>query len=172
VKVRISWQPPKAEFHYPAGPAPRTAVLVGWFRESSGIRVYPNGWCREARQFAPAAIAGTWPQLENLIATGGQPLERAVIVLTRPGEPLLSVEQRERLWRVFRVPVFEQMIGARGQLLASECDAHDGLHIQAPSFFSSFLPLDPTPCACGQRTPRLIPAEPADRVRAVAAYAR
>ena len=33
----------------------------------------------------------------------------------------------------FRVPVFEQVIGKSGKLLAAECEAHDGLHVASPA---------------------------------------
>ena len=42
----------------------------------------------------------------------------------------MSTEQRERLWDAFELPVFEQLRGFEGELLASECDAHDGLHLE------------------------------------------
>ena len=134
--------------------------------------MFQSGWCPEAEQFAPAVIAGTWPQLQELMDLALNPPSRAVIVLARPGEALLATEDRDRLWRGFRVPVFEQIIGWGGELLASECEAHDGLHLESEEFDASAYGLDRTPCACGQKSPRLIPADVAERVRAVAAYAR
>ena len=59
-----------------------------------------------------------------------------LIVLTRSGSLLLTIEQRQRLWLAFRVPVFEQIIGKNGALLAAECEAHDGLHIESPKLES------------------------------------
>jgi hypothetical protein len=146
-------------------------VLVGWFRERGNVRVFRHGWCEEAENFAPQVIAARWAQLETLIARGLAGPERTVVVLVRPREILPGVLERERLWRAFRVPVFVQIIGKRGELLAAECDAHDGLHVESQTYTPEG-PLEAAPCECGRTTPRLFPAEPAAEVRAVAAYAR
>ena len=166
----LHWQRRKAEFRYPIGRAPRTAVLVRWFRESGGVRVFRGGWCEEAARFQPQAIAATWPQLETLMGLAVP--DRAIIVLARPGQALLTTGQRERLWRAFHVPVFEQIIGDRGEVLAAECEAHDGLHLESSSFQLPPSVTDPGPCACGRKSPRMLPDEPAERARAAAAYAR
>jgi hypothetical protein len=80
-------------------------------------------------------------------------------VIARPGEPRLNDTDRDRLWRAFRVPIFEQIVGRAGELLAAECEAHDGLHIESPRLKIEGLPIDASPCACGRKTPRLPPAE-------------
>jgi hypothetical protein len=134
--------------------------------------VFPQGWDAASAAFAPAAIAGTWPQIESLIPEKIPSLTHALIVLARPGERLLNKAQRDKLWRVFRVPVFEQIVDERGTLLAAECEAHDGLHIQSPGFVSREQPVDYARCGCGRESPRLKLDVPADPVRAVAAYAR
>ena len=168
-------------FQYPIAPAPRTAVLVAWF--SSGrfglgilsprpIRVFRNGWGPDAAAFAPAAIAGTWEQLRSLMRASAPSVTHAVIVLWRPGQPRLTEADRDRLWDVFRVPVFEQVIGKSGELLAAECEAHDGLHLE-----SSRLPIggeyvDAAPCPCGRKTPRIGVTQGVALMRRIAAYAR
>jgi hypothetical protein len=124
------------------------------------VRIFPHGWGAAAANLKPGAIAGTWPQLEALIEEEIPSLTHALIVLARPGEPLLTSAQRDKLWRAFRVPVFQQIIGDHGVLLAAECEAHDGLHIESPGF-SSNLPQDAAPCGCGRTTPRLKPAHAA-----------
>jgi hypothetical protein len=135
------------------------------------IRIFPEGWNAAAAHFRPAAIAATWPQLEALLPERIPSLTHAFIVIARPGDPLLTAEQRSKLWRAFRVPVFQQIVGDRGVLLAAECEAHDGLHIESPGF-SSDLPLETAPCGCGRKTPRSKPAVKPEANRAVAAYAR
>ena len=92
--------------------------------------------------------------------------------LRRPGARRLTENDRESLWRDFRLPVFEQIIGPSGDLLAAECEAHDGLHVE-----SSDLPLeretvDRSPCPCGRTTPRIAVARGAELERRVAANAR
>ncbi len=95
----------------------------------------------------------------------------AVIVFRTESDPLLTMAERERLWRAFRVPVFEQMIGPDCSLLAGECEAHNGLHIESPKFATADREIDDTPCGCGRTGPRLIPTAE-EVVRRVAAYAR
>ena len=164
----------KAAFRYPVGPAPRTAVLGPWFREPRGaqLRVFSSGWCVEAGKFAPAAIAATREQLLALAEGAAPALTHALIVIGRVGDPLLTAAERERLWRAFHVPMFEQIVGDRGEVLAAECEAHDGLHIEAPGITWTGYKVEDGLCACGRKTPRLTPAGSAERVRAAAVYAR
>ena len=123
--------------------------------------------------FRPAAIAATAAQLEALRGTPIPSLRNALIVLVRPDEPRLSEDDRERLWRAFRVPVFEQRIDHGGRLLAVECEAHDGLHIEAPDLAPQpGEVLETASCGCGRTTPRLIAPERIENLRKVAAYAR
>lgn len=159
-------------FVYPVLPAPPTAVLEPWFRSCRAIRVFDQGWCAEAAAYRPAAIAATWRNLEGLLTVKIESLTHAVIVLARPGDDLLTAQRRERLWRAFRVPVFEQIIGERGVLLAAECEAHDGLHIESARFDPGNRPIETAPCGCGRTAPRLKVVEPIEEIRAAAAYAR
>jgi hypothetical protein len=158
---------------YPIPPAPPTAILVDGFRSSGNTRVFEKGWNEEAASFAPAAIAAAPAQLQALLGTAIPSLRNAVIALVRPQDPRLTEEDRERLWRAFRVPVFEQRIDESGCLLAAECEAHDGLHVEIHE-----LPprpgevLETAPCGCGRTTPRLIAPERVENIRKVAAYAR
>ena len=164
----------KAALVYPVPPPPPTAVLQPGFRSSGVVRVFPHGWDAASAAFAPAAIAGSWAQIESLIPEKIPSLTHALIVLARPGEPQLSKAQRDKLWRVFRVPLFEQIVDERGTLLAAECEAHDGLHIQSSEFLSAEQVLDYSRCGCGRDSPRLKreEARTVDPVRSLAAYAR
>lgn len=160
----------KAPFQYPVPPPPPTAVLQSWFRSSGVVRVFPRGWDAASAAFAPAAIAATWAQIENLLPEKIPSLTHAIIVLSRPGERRLNKVQRDKLWSVFRVPVYEQIVDERGRLLAAECEAHSGLHIVASGFAPGDETVDHTMCGCGRKTPRLKRAESA--VSNVVAYAR
>lgn len=168
-------------FQYPIAPAPRTAVVVSWFSAgrfgraflaSQSIRVFRNGWGPEAAAFAPAAIAGTWEQLRSLERASVPSLTHAVVVLWRPGQQRLTEADRDRLWDVFRVPVFEQVIGKSGELLAAECEAHDGLHLESSRLPTDNEYVDATPCPCGRRTSRIGGTQGAALLRRIAAYAR
>jgi len=156
---------------YPVHPAPRTAVLVPWFNESvltnRPVRVFPHGWSVDAAAFAPAAVAGTLEQLNALARDGIPSLTHAVIILSRPEQPRLTDAGRESLWWAFGVPVFEQVIGKSGKLLAAECEAHDGLHIASPALSLHGESVDDSHCPCGRKTPRIAVTQ-----RTIAAYAR
>ena len=157
-------------FLYPVPPAPRTAVLVTWFRAavfppllaSPPVRIFRNGWGPEAERFQPAAVAGTISQCRRLARILIPSLTHALIVLERPGGVRLTDADRELFWRAFRVPVFEQIIGPSGQLLAGECEAHDGLHIEAPGLRIDATLVDTSLCPCGRQKPRFgVQAKPA-----------
>ena len=168
----------KSVFRYPLDPAPRTAVLAACFRQvrfpaSSAIRMFPNGWSEEVALFAPGAVAANRERLFGLAAVARPPVfTHAVIVLESPGDAQLTGEERERLWRAFRVPIFEQIIGPRGKLLAAECEAHDGLHIETSGLRWEGYRLEQVVCACGRKTPRIACALSVERARSVAAYAK
>jgi hypothetical protein len=85
------------------------------------------------------------------------PIEAAVVAFTGICHGELTVLERDLFWRVFQVPVFEQLLARDGRVMAMECDAHDGLHVLDPAApldgYSAIL--DATPCGCGNRQPRL-----------------
>jgi hypothetical protein len=56
-------------------------------------------------------------------------LRSAVVVLTSLADSPLAVHHRDLLWQAFGVPVFEQLRGWSGAIIAKECEVHDGLHI-------------------------------------------
>ena len=161
---------------YPVHPAPRTAVLVPWFNESvltnRLVRVFPHGWSVEAAAFAPAAVAGTLEQLNALAREGIPSLTHSIIVLAQPEQQRMTDAVRESLWWAFRVPVFEQVIGKSGKLLAAECEAHDGLHVASPVLSLQGESVDESPCPCGRKTPRIGVTHRATLQRRIAAYAR
>ncbi len=156
---------------YPVHPAPRTAVLVPWFHEgllsNRPVRVLPHGWSAEAAAFAPAAVAGTFEQLKALAREGIPSLTHSVIVLWRPEQQRMSDTDRDSLWCSFRVPLFEQVIGKSGKLLAAECEAHDGLHVASPDLSLHGESVNDSLCPCGRKSPRIGVTN-----RAIAANAR
>jgi hypothetical protein len=146
---------PLPVFPYPIEPAPRTAVLVPGFRSRGSVRIFSDGWNEAARRFAPEAIAATLQQLGSLIELGISAPSHAVIVISLPDDTRLTDSDRERLWSAFRVPVFEQVISRGGELLATDCAAHGGLHLESSSLAAAESELDTSACACGRTTPRL-----------------
>jgi hypothetical protein len=133
----------------------------------------------QARGKSPEILAGRFASLVSL--SGSVHVERALIVLTGLREGVLAAPDRDWLWSAFGVPVFEQHLGLDGQLVAHECEAHDGLHIvrnnavvelaAASLLLTSLTDIEqPTlrlrtgfsgeirtgECECGSREPRLM----------------
>jgi hypothetical protein len=149
VKIRRPFK--GAHFIHPIDPTPRTAILTPGFRESRLVRVFPEGWNERVRRFQPGSVAGPLEPLKCL-AREEWPLEQAVIVFTYAGGPGISPLDRESLWRALGVPVFEQFLGPRNRLLATECDAHWGLHVVSSC---EGFPLEHEVCPCGNPAPRI-----------------
>jgi hypothetical protein len=150
--VRIRRPSKGANFIHPIDPAPRTAILARGFLETRLARMFPEGWNERARRFNPASIAGPLHLLRRM-ARDTWSFDQAVVVFTYAGGVGLSPRDRESLWQAFGVPVFEQYLSPRNRLLATECDAHSGLHVLTGC---EGLRLEPETCPCGNATPRLI----------------
>jgi hypothetical protein len=52
-----------------------------------------------------------------------------LIAFTGVQHGFIDKHHRDLLWRRFGVPVFEELMDSQGRILASECEAHDGLHV-------------------------------------------
>ncbi len=126
-------------------------MLIPEFRSTKSVRVFAQGWCEEAREFAPQAVAARLEQLEEIDVAP----THAIVVMGRIEDRRLSEADRERLWARFGVPVFEQIIGDRGELLAAECEAHEGLHVTSDRA-REWGAMDEALCGCGRKSPRLI----------------
>ena len=125
------------------------------------IRVFPQGWTEETERFAPASLAATFDQLMAIAPGTATSLTHALIVLAGPDGPQLTDQRRDRLWQVFGLPVFEQIVDTSGRLLATECEMHQGLHIEGADFRLPHRPVwgivetSDGPCPCGRITPRV-----------------
>jgi hypothetical protein len=161
--VRIRRPFKGAPFIHPIDPAPRTAVLAAGFQETKIVRVFPLGWSGRAARFARASVAGPLEQVLR-VARAGWRVEHSIVVFTYPGEPGLSARERDSFWKAFEVPVFEQYLGPDSELLASECDAHAGLHVVNGY---EDLDLEHDVCACGNRAPRLTRGSRIDELSAL-----
>jgi hypothetical protein len=120
----------------PLPAASRTAVLMDGFRRGGGVKIFPGIQRKKLARFKPDTLAGPVSVLRKL-AEGAEDrgawvprLSHSVLAFNIPLQGFLSDEARELFWRVFQVPVFGQFLGLDGELLAWECEAHNGLHIQ------------------------------------------
>ena len=122
---------------------PLTATLdllphVEPFRFDEDSRAFLNRRASASRASAPRhplpvprkidVLAAPARELRRLAATP-RPHEYAVVAFTGVRHGALTEADRDLFWRAFRVPVFEQLHGLHGELLAEECEAHEGLHV-------------------------------------------
>ncbi len=88
---------------------------------------------------APGVLCGPLEELLRLAArveAGKAPpplAARRLTVRTPLGERLASETARDSLWRAFELPVFEELTGSEGEVLAAECEAHSGFHLATES---------------------------------------
>ena len=131
---------PLRELYWPLPPAARTAVLMEGFREHRGtVKVFAGEKRSDWMRFAPEALAGPAPELrrlaelvENRLIGVPRPVH-SVIAFSLLPQAFLSEETRELFWRVFKVPVFGQILSPSCEVLAWECEAHQGYHVAGDS---------------------------------------
>src|ERR1700737_4212510 len=128
VRIQLRRRRAGARFVHPMDPMPRTAILIPGFQETKLARVFPAGWNEAASRFQPPSIAGPPDQVPRIARQGLQP-QPSVVAFTYDGQAGLTSADRELFWRTFGVPIFEQLLSAGNELIAMECDAHDGLHL-------------------------------------------
>jgi hypothetical protein len=143
------------QFLYPLMPCPPIAVISRHFPASDGIRL------EDARTIAaPMTIIR---DIDPQTWSPAYPL----IVLSDLHEGLIMEADREYIWQSFGVPVFEYLIGGDGRIVARECEAHDGLHLEPDSAFplKEDWPGKVTSeaCPCGQSGDRLLSLNIVDR---------
>jgi hypothetical protein len=115
----------------------RTAVLANSFAESDTVRNFSAAASTDLRQFQPELIAAPVSSLLTLarqVDEGTVSIhfpKHGVIALSGIVEGTLDECDRDMLWRIFRVPVYEQYLGWDGKVIARECEAHAGLHVVA-----------------------------------------
>lgn len=132
-------RPRKRSFVHPCHNQPRTAVLAEGFRFSlryKRIEDYRNPRLARLKSESIAAPLDTLRALARGIETGHlwiPPLTHSVVAFAGLVEGPLSEEDLDLFWRVFQVPIHEQFYGFSGELLAWECEAHQGLHINPKS---------------------------------------
>lgn len=168
----------------------RVAAIAPWFHIGSSSRLFLTPDAAEIQKFSPEVIAAPIDVLETLGASDEWPQESSLFALAAlcgVGTPILTMAARERLWRAFGVPVYLQLRGFQGELLARECEAHDGLHFNPWDVIVECRPsgellltslanprhtvlrlavrlhawIDMRPCGCGLTTPRLMHLQPA-----------
>ncbi len=141
---------------YPLQPGPKVAVFDERYRSGGSVVVVAHRQVEAVTQHKVDTVAAT-SDLFNLICALDWKPSHPMVVFSTPEERLTDSD-RARLWQQFEVPVFEQVVDSAGKLLASECEAHLGLHIEVEGPFS--LPdteFTSDLCGCGRSGARLLP---------------
>jgi hypothetical protein len=144
-----------AAFCPPAGPPRRIAVLRH-LRMPRACKYFDPALpylMERLRDFRPDAVAGSYDQLMEL---SGLTIDSAVIIFTATDSNPLTAVQRDLLWNTFGVPKFEQLLASDGSLMATECEAHEGLHVVAHSGLFGPTSVTDARCNCGQTIPRIL----------------
>ncbi len=136
--------PPRAQaqqFSFPLTIPARVALLEGGFRAGRNVREFDadDTLCAEdmawLHSYAPEVLVlALGPALsladrKNRGLFDLPSLKTAIVVLTSLADSALADHHRDLLWQAFGVPVFEQLRGWDGTVIAKECEVHDGLHI-------------------------------------------
>jgi hypothetical protein len=151
VRIKLGRRKDGVRFIHPMDPMPRTAILAPGFQETKLSRVFPAGWNDAAERFQPTSIVGPPSQLRRIAREGVRP-QHSVVALSYDGQEGLTAADREFFWETFGVPVFEQLLSAGNELIAMECDAHDGMHLVGE--FKD-LKAGISMCPCGNPAPRM-----------------
>jgi hypothetical protein len=117
----------------------RRAPLVFPLNFSGKVALYegPGTALDELCALAPEAIAAPLHRALDLAEARMKgladlsSLSFALVVLTDVSGAPLDERQRDLLWKAFRVPVFEQLRDWDGDVMARECETHNGLHLMA-----------------------------------------
>jgi len=196
----LDYQPP---LEHPCDPVPRTAIVAPGFELKGNVRCFEPRDVEGLLKFGPECLAGpadTLLQMARGFRRGRMALptiRHSVVAFSDLRSGLLAETDRDALWNAFQVPVFEQLRGLSGELLAAECEAHSGLHLCARDaviefdssrhcpelVFTSLVnrsqpairlatgwspKLDDSVCACGTRHPRLVDLAAVEKARPMA----
>jgi hypothetical protein len=126
------------EFAVPWDPPPKVVLLAPWFTSNAAV-VLPEFTLNDLERLAPEAVAApveTLRALANLAIRSDlvlPSLSYGAIALLGIGRDLVREDDHDLIWRAFRIPLYSQFRGFRGELLAADCELHEGLHILTES---------------------------------------
>ncbi len=101
----------------------------------------PDRW-HELESYRPRALMGIASDLQRLAKQAElgvrdlTSVDYALFVLTECGHTPVSDVFKVVLWQTFGVPLYELYVGSGGMLLACECEAHEGWHIEPGTSFA------------------------------------
>jgi hypothetical protein len=151
------------QFIFPLSGPVRVALLEEGFRADANVRTFSPYDMVRLRSYAPEALVAPLDLALSLADRKRRGIldlpsvRTAIVVLTSSEDSPLTDDHRDLLWRAWGVPVFEQLRGPDGTVIARECEVHDGLHIVGSNVGHNAADLEIVSgvCECGAETPRL-----------------
>ncbi len=173
----------------PVNTETRSALLVPYAEARAGAGSVKSAAGLEGDLYSDAGIARATADLFRLSRsldspgrTNSQPgPDMAVVVFSGMDAGVLTDEQRDQIWEYYQVPLFEQLLGTDGKVIAMECEVHSGLHINPAATILECVEgeivmtsltdtdhpairvwsgltgkIDATPCECGRVEARLL----------------
>ena len=114
-KLRIAQISPGAQFESTYFPAERWDEMEAFCPETLVGASADLRWLAEKVRLGEIALRS---------------VDHAIFVLTSVGDTPADDMLRVVLWQTFGVPVYELFVGADGAVLAGECEAHEGWHVE------------------------------------------
>ncbi len=120
----------RRQLPFPATSKMRIAQISATANPFFSATVFPlNAWSR-LEAYRPQVLMGSAADLQRLLGLDLGSVDQAVLVLTSDADEPLTDITRVILWQMLGVPIYELILGSPGMLLASECVAHEGWHIE------------------------------------------
>jgi hypothetical protein len=110
---------------------------LGEIATFDGVFAFPRECASELEAFAPQVIVAAADELvsaAHAIFCGDLALESvdsALFALIQIGGVPVAPAERDLIWRAFQVPLYELYVDSESNLLAAECEAHDGWHLRS-----------------------------------------
>ncbi len=113
----------------------RIALFSDFFAEDGAVRRFTEHEYAQLLSWSPESLAAPSAILEHLARLTLRNDEGARLRLSHSVLAFFSLRRaflddslRDLLWRAWQVPVFGQFLGPSAELLAWECEAHQGYH--------------------------------------------
>ena len=132
----------RRQLPFPAAPHLRIAQVTASSARFDLVETFPPDQWEQLENYRPHLLIGASGELRRLAEQTRvgildlSSVDHAVFVLSSWGDRPASDILRVVLWQAFGVPVYELFIGANGIVLASECEAHQGWHVEGNARFS------------------------------------
>jgi hypothetical protein len=158
----MRFRPPAADiesqrvFRYPLAAAIKMAVFSDCLRVPREYLHFRESARPKLDELGVSAIAAPASAIADLLT--GWRATHPIVVFTGPDYGVLTQDVREVLWNQSQVPLFEQLVSTDRIVIARECDAHAGLHLDPANLRPRGIQLHTVSglCGCGTSGVRVL----------------